>query len=643
MALKRLGLAVGLFALAGILCAGARADERILDFQSNVEVNTDASLSVTESIKVRAENDKIRHGIYRDFPTIYVDEHSKRHSTTFDVRKVTLDDAPVQYRIEKRAAGVVRVYIGDPDHFVSPGVHTYRLTYTSDRQLGYYSDFDEVYWNVTGNGWIFPIDHVESSILLPKGATIRSVSAYTGQLGARGKDYEITKQEDGEVQTKTTRTLYPGENLTVAVSFPEGFVTRPTALDSTMGFLRDNGSVAAGIVGLLLTVGYFTMMWSKVGRDPQAGVIVPQYEPPAKFTPAGCRFVREMGYDRKAFTAAVVNMAVKGAIKIVEDDKVFSLEQGDPAKRASLSKAERAAFDKLLGYGSSIELKQANHSTLSSAQRRFKGALANEFERVYFARNTSYFLPGAALAIVTLLAIIVFSPIPGQAFGMSAWLGGWSVGCYFLLNRAKIAWIGAANAPGFGSRLSRGFGAIFQSLFVLPFLFGLVAGTLAFSQSLPWFVIAIIAALILASLGYYHLLKAPTLLGRKALDHIEGFKRYLSVAEKDRMNFHNPPERTPELFEKFLPYALALDVENQWSEQFDDIISKALVDGTYHPTWYVGPGFYPGQFTTFSHSFGNSLSSAIASASASPRSSGSGSGGGGFSGGGGGGGGGGGW
>ncbi len=133
----------------------------------------------------------------------------------------------------------------------------------------------------------------------------------------------------------------------------------------------------------------------------------------------------------------------------------------------------------------------------------------------------------------------------------------------------------------------------------------------------------------------------------QVMDRIEGFGHYLSVAEKDRMNFHNPPERTPELFEKFLPYALALGVEQAWSEQFAGVLSRAAAspagsDRHYSPRWYSGRGFASRGVTDFASSLGGSFSGAIASSSTAPGSS-SGSGGGGSSGGGGGGGGGSGW
>jgi uncharacterized membrane protein len=143
---------------------------------------------------------------------------------------------------------------------------------------------------------------------------------------------------------------------------------------------------------------------------------------------------------------------------------------------------------------------------------------------------------------------------------------------------------------------------------------------------------------------FYHLLKAPTLLGRKVLDRIEGFKTFLSATEEDRLSRLYPVERTPELFERYLPYALALDVEQPWTEQFSDVLGKSAMAeaGGYHPQWYSGSAWHSSRIGSFAGSIGGSLSGAIASSSTAPGSS-SGGGGGGSSGGGGGGGGGGGW
>ncbi|MHC4592907.1 MAG: DUF2207 family protein, partial [Planctomycetota bacterium] len=140
-------------------------------------------------------------------------------------------------------------------------------------------------------------------------------------------------------------------------------------------------------------------------------------------------------------------------------------------------------------------------------------------------------------------------------------------------------------------------------------------------------------------------MKAPTQGGRHIMDQIEGFRMYLAAAEGHRLDLLHAPERTPELFERYLPYALALDVENSWAEQFSDVLERAAAEPGYSPGWYVSAGFAGAGAVDFTSSIGSSFSGAIASASTAPGSSSGfgGGGGGGGAGGGGGGGGGGGW
>ena len=210
--------------------------------------------------------------------------------------------------------------------------------------------------------------------------------------------------------------------------------------------------------------------------------------------------------------------------------------------------------------------------------------------------------------------------------------------CYFLAVTVYKTWQAAR-----GGGLAKVVGALLTTLFALPFFAGEIFGVVMLGTA-----VSIPAALTLAGMGFlnalfYHLLKAPTLSGRKIMDQIEGFKLYLSVAEKDRLNLLNPPEKTPALFEKYLPFALALDVENAWSEQFSDVLAKAGTETQpYSPVWYSGHSWDNFQTSRFSDSLGGSFAGAISSSSSPPGSS-SGSGGGGFSGGGGGGGGGSGW
>lgn len=628
--------------LAGTAAAAGR--ERILQFDSEIWIHRDGSMIVQETIEVEAAGDQIRRGIYRDFPTVYEDRRGTRIVVAFEIEEVTRDGQSEPYHTERQGNGI-RVYIGDKDKYVRPGLHTYTLTYRTDRQLGHFEGFDELYWNVTGNGWAFDIEHARAIVHLPEGARVRDHAGYTGAQGESGQDFAYDPPVDGIVRFTATRRLRPGEGLTVAVSWPAGFVERPTGTKKLRYFLSDNSALFTGAAGLALLLFYYLYVWAKVGRDPEKGVIVPQYEPPHGLTPAGARYVMEFGFDDKAFTAAVVNMAVKGFLTIEEDDdKVFTLRT--TGKSAPLSPGERAIANKLFPGGrGAIELKQKNHSTLQAAQKALHAKLRTEFEKSHFARNTGYLTPGLVLSLLALGLMALASDEPAAAAFITIWLAIWTVAIYFLFRQVWRAWRAALGGGGVGGAIQ----AIVITAFATPFFAGEIMGLFAFGAVATIGGALILVATQTTNLVFYHLLKAPTLLGRRLMDRVEGFKEYLSVAEQDRMNMLNPPERTPELFEKFLPYALALGVEQEWSEQFSDVLAHAGTSpgggGTlghgYRPGWYSGRGLDRG-LSGFSSALGGAFAGAIVSASTSPGSR-SGSSGGGSSGGGGGGGGGGGW
>lgn len=447
------------------------------------------------------------------------------------------------------------------------------IVYKTSRQLGYFGDQDELYWNATGNGWVFPIDKVTAEVNLPKGVPPDKVAAesYSGSEGSKGTtaEYSIDRQSP-RVVFRTTQPLGSYEGLTIVVSWPAGFVQRPSQGAKTVYAMQEGMAWIIGLLGLGLLLAYYVVTWSKVGNDPERGTIVPQWDIPENLSPPAIRFVRRMGFDNKAFASALLDMAVKRYIKIVKEDKTYTIEKDEEAAQGVLPTEEQMAADSLFKMGNSIELKNDNHVTIAAALGLLGIDLNNRYAGKYFARNTGYVFPGLGLSALTL-------------------------------------WLTAKSSMGPAA-----------------------AGTLV----VPMLIINIL---------FYRLLRCITIPGRRLLDKVEGLRMYLTIAEQDRLNTLNPPERTPELFEKFLPYALALDVEHQWAESFADILAKAEVDGhPYSPVWYSGGSWSEMGSGQFVSSVGDSLAGAISSSSTAPGSS-SGSGGGGSSGGGGGGGGGGGW
>ena len=318
-----------------------------------------------------------------------------------------------------------------------------------------------------------------------------------------------------------------------------------------------------------------------MGRDPPKGTIIPLFRPPAGLSPAGARYLREYGLDDRGFAAALVGLAVKKHLKIKDEDGEFAITPlnrsggGDP-----LTPAEGALF-KALPSGE-LKLKQSNHQMVRNARSVLKDALEAEYEGSAFVRNIGAFVKGAIISAVGLVLGALLMP-PEDGFAglflvgwMSIW---WGVVLTFLWFTLK----GLFQGKGIASRV----GSVFMLLFLVPFVGGGVMAPLGIllGAGSPRLYLLIGTAVLLGvmNLVFFYLLRAPTLPGRKLLDEIEGFRLYMTTAEEERLKVLHPPEKTPELFERYLPYALALDCENEWNAKFASVLAAAAMAGAAQP------------------------------------------------------------
>jgi len=641
-----------LISLAAALClcglVGSHtvcAEERIENFHSEIVINPDSTMTVTETITVNSERNKIKRGIYRDFPTEYRTASGRRYVTSFDVLTVKRDGLPELHHMARIKNGR-RLYIGNKDIIIPSGEHVYEITYNTDRQVGIFDTHDELYWNVTGNGWAFPIVRASATVHPPTGAAVDRVTAYTGVQGARGGDYEERINDDGSATFTTTKRLEMYNGLTVVAGWPKGFVTEPDGLTRLSYAWRDVRHMVIALFCIAVILIYYLVAWIKVGRDPLRGHVVVQYDPPDGLSPAAMRYIIKRRYDPRAFTAAIINLAVKGLIEIKQSEaEGYELVRTglDEKTADALPPGEKKVFKRLFGrIRKRVKLGEYK-KYIGRANTDLKEKLNKEYSRKYFLRNIEYILPGVALSILAVawcsrefsflgedrlvpeLGALFLAPASvflGRAFntGWSNFLGGKNIRNFILAAQVSVFFIASVGA----------------NIFLWVYLFS--------SEPVSS---ALVFALIAVNVGFYLVMDAPTVSGRMVMDRIEGFRVFLKATEEDRLNMLNPPERTPELFESMLPYAIALDCENEWAEQFKDaVMQSAIAEKT--ATWYHGTGrLYGESFTgSLTGSITSSLGGAISSSTTAPGSSSGfsgGGGGGGSSGGGGGGGGGGGW
>ena len=566
-----------------LLSFSVLADERILDFHSDILIMKDGWIEVTETIRVRAEGSRIRRGIYRDFPTEYKDKLGNDYVVGFELLSVLRNNLNEDFH-EQTIRDGIRIYFGSANRYISSGEHTYTFRYRASRMLGYFADHDELYWNVTGVEWAFPIDSASATVAFGFDVSANDITAeaYTGSYGYTKQDYTSRIDGSSRIYFQTSKRLPALNGLTIVVGWPKDLVSEPTDMQRLGWLLKDNFNLLAALIGLVLLLVYYVPVWRHFGRDPEEGVLVTRYEPPDGFSPASLRYIRQMYYDDKVMTAAVVNLAVKGYLRIdleegadgflgigKEEDKYSLIRKNPSANALPMAAGEQELYDGLFRSGKVVVLENENHEKLGEAKNAHRKSLKADYRQHYFQTNGLLNIPAILIVIVSTIVALLAGP----------------------------------------------------SLLVVLTIIAMFAITVFFAI----------------------IMKRPTMRGQKLLGEIIGFKDYLEIAEKDELDLRNPPEKTPQLFEAYLPFALALGVDQRWAEKFADVLSAVRQPGgsAYQPSWYNG-SLNTMNLSAATSQLSSSLNSAIASSVAPPGSS-SGGGGGGFSGGGGGGGGGGGW
>ena len=625
------------------LCPGS---ESILSFRSDIKVNVDGWMNVTETIRVMAEGDQIRKGIYRDFPQSYKLKWGFKQVRPFEVLAVRRNGKAEEFKIMRMRHGT-RVRIGSANFSLPRGVEQeYEIQYRTNHQL--ITDdggADELYWNVTGNEWGFPISRIEAKVELPEGIVVERAFAWTGSLGEQGQDSE-SEMKGNQAFSKSTRMMAQGEGMTMIVRWPTGSLA-PVAYEER-GLFRDNVLLILGMVAVVIGLIVYLVMWFMVGVDPPKGVIIPCWEPPVGFTPGGMRYLRNMSFDDKCFTAGILGLAAEGKLEVQGKEGAYSLKRqsevvpGEPVAAVLMSKLFRSV--------SQVDLDGSDHEKVSLAQELYAQALAKRVDESYFLANLKSWLPGLGLGLLGILFML-----------LASFQGGPTALSFLFLLVVVFMTLSTMSSllQSVRSRGWKGLKACFPGA-AIALGFWILSAFLFFFNAGAWAGISYLSVYFSAFL-FRHLIKQPTYKGRQVLDEIEGFREYLRVAEEDRLNLENPPEKTPELFDRFLPYAMALDVEQEWSEKFVEVL-KAAARGSKEggvASDYV-PSYISGSFQTGTNSFSaatmtGALTSALTVAAVAPAATGSSggsfggssgggfSGGGGSSGGGGGGGGGGGW
>ncbi|MEZ5957796.1 MAG: DUF2207 domain-containing protein [Hyphomonadaceae bacterium] len=397
-------LVLALFAL--LIAPAALAREQINSFDVAIEVQRDGDIIVTETLSVTSLGIEIRRGIFRDLPRFYVDADNTRLAYQYHVLDIQRDGHNEPYDTETDG-NAFRIIIGDEDIFLDEGLHTYVIKYEVKNQVRYFETYDEIYWNVTGNYWNFPIAHSRATITLPSGANVTRTAAYTGTVGETGRDFTYTAT-GGQHIFATTRPLASGEGLTASIGFDKGLIDPPSAADRGGVWWQRYGALT--VLGMSL-VGLFWFLYrgfTRVGRDPPKGPIFARYEPPKGYSPAATHHIYYRGVvGHRALIATLLNQAVKGRITIDATDKKQTVLTRNSNSTPGVTPEDEALISSVFGSGAHKTLGGAYDSSFTGAYRTFQAALGRNYGSEYFRWNVGYTITAIAISIL----VIVISAI----------------------------------------------------------------------------------------------------------------------------------------------------------------------------------------------------------------------------------------
>ena len=555
-------------------CAfGLRAEEAIQAYDVRMQVEPSGEVLVTERIAVTAEGKMIVRGIYRDIPVRYRLGNGLLRSTPLTLISATRDGRPESVT-EQRLEHALRLRLGSADVRLESGPHVYELTYRMNAQLLHHASVDELYWNVTGNDWSLPIRHASVEVLLPEGAQIQAAHGYTGYRGSREGAYEVLEQQGNRLRLATTRELDAREGFTVALAWQAGLVTRPGWWDELLVLLADNLRrilLVAAFSGLLL---FYALIWWAKGRGPAKGLVIPLFELPRGVSPlmAGYVWRRGLKHDRKGVRALSImftDLAIRGWLSLQRNASGLVLTRGEVDGDAIREEERRVLNALITREGGSLTLGGRYEPRLANALEVLLKSVKG-IERNNFSNATGHWLFGAFFALVTGIALLVTSTGDAEAANNAVWL--------MLL--AMLLGAGTLYCLTHGM-IGAGLPLLLFALVCLGVAAGLVGGD-AVLQCLALFAIVAVAR---------KLMRSPTIAGRRLLDELEGYRNYLSLAERDVLDkAGQAPVMSIALYERHLPYAMALGVERQWTQRFTAELRKgtlAPVEVDYQPQGFT--------------------------------------------------------
>jgi uncharacterized membrane protein len=566
-----------LFFAAATFSLKAHAEE-IKSFNADILINKDGTINVKETIIYDFQGQQ-RHGIFRKIDSIKTNQDGRKYILDFNVLHVSDENNhPYKYQ-ESRSKDWLELKIGDPDKTLT-GVKTYVLEYKVSGALTYFTDHDELYWNLTGDGWEIPIKDFSGSVsfyqLLPY-SNIKYI-CYEGVKGSTSQDCKIDYLDD-KVSISSNKNIVPGEGITLVVSFPKGVVSVLEPREYKTPLITKIFLVLLGLGAiywyLIFPIKYLISLikqrkfFKNNQRIVSAWFEPPKYENGITFSPAETGFIVDNKIDHRELTATIINLAQRGFLKIREDGKRhFSFILSQNANFSELRDFEKKVMvalfnkDEDISDLSDILTSFINPDKLPKIIKSFDGndQLKSDNNEEFVEVSTKDLKKSKTLfgKIVKFNTMVEEEVVNGGMYKTKP--------TEELNKNYTFTWLGLA------------------------------------TLNIP-----------LALIGVF--------LGKNIVKRTEkGIEKYSEAfslfnflkSQDEQLNFQSKNQM---FFEKLLPYAAAFGVEKIWAERFKDI-------SIVKPDWYEGDGFTDSGFiTSMTHSIGGSMRSAYNSGMSSTRSS----------------------
>jgi uncharacterized membrane protein YgcG len=554
-----------LIGLSNLEASSLNSDERILSFRVDITIREDGKLEVEELIRVRAAGSLVKRGIFRDFPVSYLNKYGLVHKVNYDFVEVTNNQEPEDFSVKlldenEGPTQYIRLYIGNEQRYLQAGTYYYKIRYVTNYQLFYDKEYVELYWNVTGNYWNIPIDKVTARIQFPDSAQLIHYKGFRGLEGNSDEYWFDLRKGKNHITFHCPSTFWPGEGMTLVLQFgKEAF----QEYNVFWKMLTDNWLLIIALLGVVVVLFLYIRIWNEVGIDPPKGLVVPQFEIPNGYSPALIRYIHNMYFDNVAFTATMLNLAVTGYVNIDQRTKgTFVLSKLKEAGK-EMCKHEKEVLGRLFGGRQpQIRIGDSPNERLMGTVHMMRSNLEKEAKGRYV--NTNRRFMKIPLIVSVILTGLVLASLNAPQMFLTLWIIGWTFGCIALFRELL-----RLSGKTVGEKIIM---LVFNVLFSGTWV-GVLIGS--YYLGVPTMAVFIVLALVFLNLLFTYLIQAPTQMGREVMDKIEGFKLYLTTAEQHTLRFATDEESLSH-FERFLPYAVALDCETVWTRKFQHVIDRAM-------------------------------------------------------------------